>query len=372
MSASSVRFTDAVRDVSGGNLKIPQSEYQAVGSLPVVDQGKDFVAGFTDDENYSFRSEKLPVVVFGDHTRAVKYVDFPFAMGADGVKVLKPTEECDAKFLYHYLRQVRIPNAGYSRHYKFLKELRLPLPPLAEQRHIAAILDKADALRAKRREAIAKLDQLLQSVFLDMFGDPVTNPKGWPNPTVGSCCEKVTVGIVVRPASYYVDVGVPAIRSLNIGVNRIIADDFVYFSERDNNGPLKKTVLRTGDVVAVRSGQPGKAAVVPPELDGANAIDVLITRTDDSLLLPEFLAYFLNSAAGKKLVLKEQRGQVQKHLNVKQLSEAEIPLPPLDEQKRFLAFARCVGDLEKRLTAGSTHFEALFSGIQSRAFAGTL
>lgn len=312
----------------------------------------------------------------------VPALSYPATAGGFIAVLRGKPEKVDLRYLYHWFSspdtQVDARNCGRqttnisNMDIGRCLALRIPLPPLTEQRRIAAILDKADALRAKRREAIAKLDQLLQSVFLDMFGDPVTNPKGWPSPTVGSCCKKVTVGIVVRPASYYVDVGVPAIRSLNIGVNRIIADDFVYFSERDNNGPLKKTVLRTGDVVAVRSGQPGKAAVVPPELDGANAIDVLIARTDDSLLLPEFLAYFMNSVAGKKLVLKEQRGQVQKHLNVKQLSEAEIPLPPLDEQKRFLAFARCVGDLEKRLTAGSKHFEALFSGIQSRAFAGTL
>jgi len=250
--------------------------------------------------------------------------------------------------------------------------LKIPVPPLPEQRRITAILDKADALRAKRSEAIAKLDQLLQSVFLEMFGDPVTNPKQWPVATVGNCCEKVTVGIVVRPASYYVESGVPAIRSLNIGVNRIVGDDFVYFSEKDNFGPLKKTMLRTGDVVAVRSGQPGKAAVISPEFDGANAIDVLIARTERSVLLPEFLAYFMNSSAGKKLVLKEQRGQVQKHLNVKQLSEAEIPLPPLKEQKRFIIFARAAGELEKNLKAASSKFDALFAGIQSRTFSGAL
>ncbi|MBK6923737.1 MAG: restriction endonuclease subunit S [Thermomonas sp.] len=110
--------------------------------------------------------------------KAVKFIDFPFAMGADGIKVLKPVDGCDIKYLYHFLRYSKLPDAGYSRHYKFVKELEVPLPPLPEQRRIAAILDKADALRAKRREAIAKLDQLLQSVFLDMFGDPVSNSEG--------------------------------------------------------------------------------------------------------------------------------------------------------------------------------------------------
>lgn len=183
MTLQTVRFTDVVRDVSGGNAKLPQSQFQPSGSLAVVDQGQSFVAGYTDKMAYQFRSESLPVIVFGDHTKAIKYIDFPFAMGADGVKVLKPLDMCDPKYLYHYLRQAKIPDAGYSRHFKFLKELSIPLPPLHEQRRIAAILDKVDALRAKRREAIGKLDQLQQSVFLEMFGDPVTNPKGWQRST---------------------------------------------------------------------------------------------------------------------------------------------------------------------------------------------
>lgn len=372
MTSSTFLLSDVVRDVSGGNLKIPQSEYQEAGSLPIIDQGKDFIAGFTDDMRYAFRADNLPVIVFGDHTRAVKFIDFPFAMGADGVKILKPTPVCDAKFFYHFLRQCHIPNAGYSRHYKFVKNLRIALPPITEQRRIASILDIADAIIEKRRVAVEKTDLLLQSVFVDMFGDPTFNPKQWPLATIGDCCEKVTVGIVVKPASYYASAGIPAIRSLNIGVNRIVDRDFVYFSEQDNFGVLAKTILRTGDVVAVRSGQPGRAAVVPPELDGANAIDILIARTQPTLLLPEFLAHFLNSSAGKRLVLTEQRGQVQKHLNVKQLAEAQIPLPPIPEQKKFVAFATALACMERKMQKASSLKRATFAALQLHAFAGSL
>ena len=372
MNHQLVCFTEVVRDVSRGSQKIPQSAFAPVGEIPIIDQGQDFIAGYTDEEGSKFQSAELPVVIFGDHTRAVKYVDFPFAMGADGVKVLKPDSRCDAKYLYHFLRYFKIPSAGYSRHYKFLKELRIPLPEVAEQRRIAAILDKADALRAKRREAIAKLNQLLQSVFLDMFGDPLTNPRQWSVTTIGENCEKVTVGIVVKPSSYYTERGVPALRSLNIGVNEVLQENFVYFSEADNCGPLKKTILRAGDVVAVRSGQPGRAAVVPANLDGANAIDILIARTRKDRMLPEFLARFLNSPAGKALVLAEQRGQVQKHLNVKQLSEAAVPLPPIAMQHRFLQKAASVEALLCKLRVAAEKSESIFVSLQHRAFSGTL
>ena len=288
-----------------------------------------------------------------------------------------PSREVDSGYLrrwFEYSPPSRLieNNAYPSIKTSTLEKIKFPLPPLVEQRRIAAILDKADALRAKRRETIAKLDQLLQSVFIDMFGDPLENPKGWLVSSVGESCEKVTVGIVVKPASYYVERGVPALRSLNIGVNRIIENDFVYFSEADNSGPLKKTKLRKGDVVAVRSGQPGKAAVVPESLDGANAIDVLIARTDNRLMLPEFLAHFLNSPAGKRLVLAEQRGQVQKHLNVKQLAEAEVPLPPIALQREFLQAANSIEALRGQMGGSLSMADALLESIQRRAFAGSL
>jgi type I restriction enzyme S subunit len=296
---------------------------------------------------------------------------------ANMAKVTPNLQRVDSRYLHRwlvseeatrYFKKVASKTAQPALSLSKIKELQVPLPPLPEQRRIAAILDKADALRAKRREAIAKLDQLLQSVFLDMFGDPVTNPKGWPLLAIGELCQKVTVGIVVRPASHYTESGVPAIRSLNIGVNKIIEDNFVYFSQTSNDGTLAKTKLKYKDVVVVRSGQPGKAAVIPKHLDGANAIDVLIARTKPDLLTPEFLTQFLNSSAGRKLVLSEQRGQIQKHLNVAQLSMALIPLPPTAIQSRFLERATEIERQVANSRRGVECLERLFHAIQSQAF----
>ena len=205
-------FDDVVADESGGNLKIPQSEFLATGRYAIVDQGKELVAGYTNDESRLCRAQ-LPVIVFGDHTRCLKYVDFPFCMGADGVKVLRPKAEADPKYLYHYLRQVRLTEGGYDRHFKYLKRTSLALPPLPEQRRIAEILDKADALRAKRRAALAQLDTLSQAIFFDMFGDPATNPKGFSKQPLASLVrddDTINYG-VVQPGDD-LDEGVPLVR----------------------------------------------------------------------------------------------------------------------------------------------------------------
>jgi type I restriction enzyme S subunit len=109
-----VPFAHAVRDSTGGNCKVMRKDYLQFGDLPVIDQGQDFIAGYTEANNGY--DGPLPVVLFGDHTRIFKYIDFPFALGADGVKVLEPKEGFDAKFLHFYLRSINIPSAYSGEH----------------------------------------------------------------------------------------------------------------------------------------------------------------------------------------------------------------------------------------------------------------
>ena len=316
--------------------------------------------------------------VVGKAARAL--ADFEGGFGAF-CKVLRPGPRIDPAYFAHFFRtreyrqRVSALAAGANINNlrnEHLDEFRIPLLPLPEQRRIAEILDKADALRAKRRAALAQLDTLTQSIFLDMFGDPISNPRGWPTVRFEQLCERVTVGIVVQPASYYVSEGVPALRSLNIRPGKIVLDDLVYFSKSDNDTKLAKTKLRAGDVVLVRSGQPGTAAVVPPELDGVNAIDILIATPDQQLTNPTFLCEFFNSAGGRDLVLSRQRGQVQKHLNVGSLNQAILPLPSIDLQCEFAARVAAVERHREAELASSTALDALFASLQHRAFRSEL
>ena len=144
-------------------------------------------------------------------------------MGADGTKVLVPKVESDTKYLYYALNAAEIPAAGYSRHYKYLKEIQVPLPPLAEQKRITGILDAADSLRAKRREALAQLDTLLQSTFLDMFGDPVTNPMGWKVARVGDATQMGTGSTPSRKHKNYFDGSIPWVKSTEVNWGTVTA-----------------------------------------------------------------------------------------------------------------------------------------------------
>ena len=287
--------------------------------------------------------------------------------------------QVDARYGYHAARSLTplLEHFAPSTTVKIVKksafaEFQIPHPPLAEQKRIAGILDAADALRAKRREALAQVDILLQSTFLDMFGDPVTNPMGWEMVNAGRVSRRLTVGIVVKPASYYQPTGVPAIRSLNVRTNKIEITSLVYVSVEDNEGRLKKTRVWKDDVLLVRSGQPGTAAVVPAGLDGVNAIDILILTPDQHVAHPVYLSNYFNSAGGKRMVLGAQRGQIQKHLNLGSLRSAPIPLPPLDLQCRFAAIVESIERQKASQRAYLAELDTLFVSLQSRAFRGDL
>ena len=163
-------FEDCLKKIrSKKMLSIPQKDYQESGEFPVVDQGATFISGWTDSvECVIF--DNLPVVIFGDHTRIFKYVDFPFAMGADGTKLLYANDDVlDTRFLYYALLNLKIPDKGYNRHYKYLREFSIVQPPLPEQRIIAEILQACDTKIAALEQEAERLDELFHAMLHELM-----------------------------------------------------------------------------------------------------------------------------------------------------------------------------------------------------------
>lgn len=173
--------------------KIASSEYLEEGTYPIISQEEGLISGYWNNDEGVFRLSK-PVVIFGDHTRALKYVDFDFVLGADGVRILQPIEQIDTKFFLYYLLFCKIPSLGYSRHYKLLKELNIPIPPLSEQERIVAELDCLSYIIGKQKEQLKELDNLAQSIFHSMFGNPIINEKGWEVKKLVDVCEELFAG----------------------------------------------------------------------------------------------------------------------------------------------------------------------------------
>ncbi len=165
-----IAFSDAFVEVSRGVKKIKQKDYLPAGDHPIIDQGQDAVSGYACGEEGLFSD--VPAIVFGDHTRCVKYVSEPFFAGADGVKILRPKQSDNVRFWWHALRTTRIENLGYSRHFKLLKESRFANYDEQDQRVICENLDRImDEIDLASRQ-LAALDSLVKSRFVAMFGDP--------------------------------------------------------------------------------------------------------------------------------------------------------------------------------------------------------
>lgn len=131
-------------DIINAPKKIPKSHYQKTGLYPIIDQGQKYIIGFTNEASALVQAGKY--VLFGDHTREIKYIDFPFAQGADGLKIIKPKECINVRFLYHIMLSLKIPNRGYNRHWTVVSPLAVPVPSLFEQERIVSILDKFEVL----------------------------------------------------------------------------------------------------------------------------------------------------------------------------------------------------------------------------------
>lgn len=193
-------------------------------------------------------------------------------------------------------------------------------------------------------------------------------PKGWSSVQAQDVCKSISVGVVIKPTQYYVPegYGVKAFRSANVREGFINDSDWVYFSH-EGHAINKKSHLKTGDVLIVRTGYPGTACVVTPEFEGSNAIDIVIARPDMDKIIPEYLCAYTNSHIGKSQVLDLQGGMAQKHLNVGAYQVLKINLPPLREQKKIAqilsTWDKAISVTEKLLTNSQLQKKALMQQL---------
>ena len=173
------KFNEIFIDKTKYGEKIQTSEYEKQGKHIIVDQGQAEIAGYTNREEGLFN--EVPVIIFGDHTRLIKYIDEPFFLGADGVKVLRSKEKnANYKYLYYALKSAKIPNTGYNRHFKWLKDVEINYPDSVKQEKIVDILDRVSDVIEKRKAELSYLVTLIKARFVEMFGDPIRNTQNRP------------------------------------------------------------------------------------------------------------------------------------------------------------------------------------------------
>ena len=296
--------------------------------------------------------------------------------GVDGVS--------DLRFLKHWLQSFEFrsqisrevtgiaqKNFGPSH----LNRIWIHLPPLSEQKRIAEILDKADALRAQRRESIAKLDELLQATFLDMFGDPVTNPKGWAVGRLSNVVARLDGGKNLAPSETETKYRVLKVSAVTYGVYRPEESKYLPSDFRVPNS----YIVRKGDLLISRANT--------AELIGATAF---VWETPENIVLPDkiwkfiwrsnvriepLFIFHLSKDPGFRRVLGRRATGTSgsmKNIAKPKLLSLTVPVPPFELQRRFSSIVVSIEGQKARLRSSLAELDTLFASLQSRAFNGGL
>ncbi len=328
--------------------KIKKSEYQKTGLIPVIDQGSDFVAGYTDDLDRAYRGE-LPVVVFGDHTRVLKFVSFRFSAGADGTQVLKPIQEFDERYFYYSLVALNLKNYGYERHFKYLKEEKIIFRPLPIQRKIAAILSAYDDLIENDTRRLQILEEMAQRFYQEWFvhfrypGHEGANfvesklgkiPDGWDVKTLEEISRRITDGSHWSPKS--IDQGYPmaSVKDMhNWGINiekcRTISEGDFNKLVRNDCKPMKN------DVLIAKDGSYLKHIFVTYEEINLVILSSIAIIRPNELIKPRLLAHYLKQPNVKSRMTGFVTGAALPRIILKDFRKFLVLLPPMELQEKF-------------------------------------
>jgi len=288
-----------------------------------------------------------------------------------------PGKTLDRSYITHFLRQPSMVNLATSRSTgaslprlspKALADFRIPLPPLAEQKRIAAILDQADHLRRLRQRAIDRLNDLGQSVFYEMFGDPSKNEKGFEITRLGEVCD-VRDGTHDSPK--YVEEGYPLLTSKNFSSGRLKYDGAKFISRADFDMINKRSKVDVGDIVMPMIGTIGSPVIIQEEPEFAIK-NVALIKFKGIKIKAEYVRTLLSGEFLTRTIAKTSRGGTQKFISLGNLRALEFPLPPEDLQEDFCRRLTKAQSLSLVHDSSFSHFETLFFSLQQRAFRGEL
>lgn len=368
--------------------KTKQKDYLKKGRLPIVDQGQSLVGGYTDDADMAVKCE-LPVIVFGDHTRAVKYITFPFGAGADGIKVLQPKENILPPFLYYGTQYIvaKMPNRGYARHYQYVEKEDLPIPSLPEQERIVArieeLFSQLDAGVETLKKTKAQLAVYRQAVLKEAFEGRLTASGPEKIVRLGDYIETPRYG-TSKKCSY--DDGrdrtavyrIPNIEHKN---GRISHDDIKYaqFTESELDGIR----LQQGDILIIRSNGSvslvGRAAMVcDADITGTFAGYLMRLRiSEPETLLPKFLLLFLQSHQARIYIENKAKSTSGVHnINSTEISDLQMPLYDPDTQYAIIEAIESrlsvCDSIEHTVGLALQQAEAMRQSILKDAFEGKL
>lgn len=425
---SRVKLGDAIEKISTTGIKLKQKDYLGEGKFPVIDQGKELIGGYSNNKDLIINCE-LPVIVFGDHTKVKKYINFKFIAGADGAKVIKPRKVFNPKLFYYFLHCIRYPDKGYARHFQYVEKASIPLPPLPEQKKIVKKIEElfngldsgvkslkkakeqvkiyrqsvlayafSGRLLKQRAEDITRSEILKaaepQAEYMPNHTELVSNskklkqvqlndsglPEGWKWVKLGEVCIKIQDGSHFSPKIQYNQNGEGRylyITSKNIRNNYIDLSSITYVDKEFHNSIFPRCNPEYGDVLLTKDGvNTGNVTINTLREEFSLLSSVCLIKSNKEKLISHFLKYYLQSPQGFKEVTGAMTGTAIKRIILKRIKGSEIILPPLTHQiqiveeieKRFSE----ADNLEKAIDESLAKAETLRQSILKRAFKGKL
>lgn len=320
---------------------------------------KDVITGYTRFQDGDVLVPKITPTFEAGRAVLIRGLLGGVGAGTTELHVLRPQPQLDARYLLYHVNTHSFLKFGEAEMYgvagqqrvpdEFLRNLAVQIPPLEEQRRIADFLDietaRIDAIINKRRLQAELLDEGRQAEMAscvsttepDSYAHPLVGriPTSWPVLHFRRVIPAINVGVVVNPSTYFTGSGVPFIHGFNVRSGWIDSRGMKFMS-KESNDLLSRSKVYCGDVLVVRAGAPGRSAVVTDEFDGANCASVLILRRGE-LVLPDFLAAFINAPAGRGQVGVAQYGAAQEVISASQVLAFQIPVPDLREQRSRVA-----------------------------------
>ncbi|OAA85396.1 restriction endonuclease subunit S [Clostridium coskatii] len=382
-------ITNLFENLTSSNKKIKKKDYLTEGDYAIVDQGKELVGGYSTDRNLIFDGE-LPVVVFGDHTRIVKYIDFPFIQGADGVKVLKALSGVYDKFFFYLLKNIEIPDLGYRRHFPLFSSLICPLPPLPEQQRIVEIIEslfvKLDAAKEMVQNALDSFENRKAAILHKAFTGELTSKwreensvslESWKQVIFEELIKTGPQNGLYKPQTAYGQ-GCMIVRIDNFydgtinpwyTLKRLLLEE----SEEENYG------LKNDDIIINRVNSIqylGKSALVRNLEDSCvfESNVMRLTLTEDAI--PEYIIRYLNSNLGLRELRKNAKHAVnQASINQTDVKNVIVIIPSIEEQQEIVRILdNLLGNEQraKELCDVIEKIDLMKKAILAKAFRGEL
>ena len=355
-------FDEVFVDKTKYGTKLKTSDYKECGKYPIIDQGQETIAGYTDAEDGVFK--EVPVIIFGDHTRVIKYVDKPFFLGADGVKVLRSKYlDANYRYLFYALLNLKIPNTGYNRHFKWLKEAKIQYPTLKQQEKVVGILDKIEEVIAARNKQLNALDELIQARFVEMFGDPVCNSHDLPEATLPELGEFGRGVSKHRPRNDSNLLGgrYPLIQTGDVATSELYITS--YTNTYSELGLKQSKMWKKGTLCITIAATIAKTAILAFDACFPDSVVGFIANEKTNNVFVHYWFTFFQS------ILEAQAPEsAQKNINLKILSELKIIVPKKELQDEFVTFVNQVNKSKVEIQQALEKTQLLFDSLMQQYF----